>query len=77
MTDKERMDWLQKIAETGYCPGIIHDDNGGWAVTFSGVQSTPDKDGFFEAAFFIEGGDVYPTLREAIDAAYESEKGGE
>ena len=70
MTDKERLDWLQKKVETGACPGLINDDNGHWAVSFDGIQNVPDTDPCdIQTTFFVFARDWKDSIREAIDHA--------
>jgi len=30
---------LNKVADKGYCPALLFDDNGKWALAFDGAQS--------------------------------------
>lgn len=32
---------LEDLTERGYCPALVFDDNGHWAVTSDGTQNTP------------------------------------
>jgi len=32
---------LEELAKLGYCPNVLNDDNGHWAVTFDGYQNVP------------------------------------
>ena len=69
MNDTQRLDWLEKITEDGFCPAILNDDNGHWAVAFDGVQNVPmsDDTGDIYSTFFVEAKYWKPTIREAID----------
>lgn len=75
MTDKERLDWLEKRVETGACPGLINDDNGHWAVSFEGIQTiqfrnVPDTDPCdIQTTFFVFARAWKDSIREAIDFA--------
>ena len=42
MSDKYRLDWLESITREGACPALVNDDNGHWAVAFTGFQNVPD-----------------------------------
>ena len=76
MTDKERIDWLEKQVKKGRCPGLINDDNGHWAIAFEGIQNCPDTTDpcDISTSFFIEAGYWKDTIREAIDSAIEDEE---
>ena len=76
-TDKYRLDWLESITSKGACPGLIFDDNGHWAVAFTGFQNVPDGDRQedIQTTFFIEAERWKNSIREAID--YAMEEGGD
>jgi len=67
MTDKERLDWLEK--KDGY--GLISDDAGRWVVSGVGMQNVPNPDEAIDidTSFFIEAASWRPSVREAIDFA--------
>ena len=71
ITDKDRIDWLEKITEDGACPAVVNDDNGHWAVVFNGFQNVPDGDGpqDIQTTFFIKAGQWFDSIRDAIDNA--------
>lgn len=73
-TDTELLDWLQDHSID--CPGLINDDNGRWAVSFTGTQNVPMEDGPADiwTSYFVEKHEWKPTVREAIIAAIESEE---
>lgn len=82
MTDTERLDWLEAQTHAGMAPAIVYDDDGHWAVSFSGGSPCPrgDGDGYdedVELGTFVEVHEWRPTIREAIDYAIEQAKGGE
>lgn len=68
--DAVRLDWLEAMTHKGYCPAVVFDDDGHWAVLFDGVQSMPG-DGPPFATSFIAGDETqwHDSIREAIDAA--------
>jgi len=71
MTDKERIDWLQK---NNGC-ALVSDDQGHWAVVEDGFQSLssgPPDD--CSTTFFIKKAEWKTTVRKAIDSAMK-EKG--
>jgi len=72
MTDKERFDWLEIIASAGACPGLVHDDNGHWAVSITGMQNVPEgeKPSDISTSFFVEASEWRPSARDAVDAAF-------
>ena len=35
---------MEKMVENGYCPAILSDDNGHWALSLDGWQNVPDGD---------------------------------
>lgn len=72
MTDKERIDWLEK--QEGF--SLISDDAGRWAVVTSGMQNVPDSDELTDISttFWIEANEWKDSIREAIDSAIETYK---
>ena len=32
---------VEKLVNDGYCPGLIYDDNGHWALSLEGTQNVP------------------------------------
>jgi hypothetical protein len=70
MTDTERLDWMEKMADEGLCPAIVNDDNGHWAMVFDGTQNVPEGDGPQDIAtsFWVKADQWKPTFREAMDA---------
>ncbi len=61
--DYARIQFLVDATNKGYCPAILFDDNGNWAVTFDGWQESD----FY--ANTVDAGNWKPSLREAIDHA--------
>lgn len=66
-SDTDRLDWLAE--QDG--AAIISDDNGHWAVSFTGMQNVPvgDEPCDIDTTFFIEAREWHGSVREAIDAA--------
>jgi len=66
---------FQALSEIGYCPNLLNDDNGYWAVTFDGMQNirqTDDED--YTGSFYIEAKYWKETIREALIVALEEEE---
>lgn len=78
MTDKERIDWLEKQDGSG----VISDDNGRWAVPDSSFQNLTDSEGKFitdgpidiNVTFMVDASEWKCSIREAIDEAIRREK---
>ena len=47
---------LEKLVDDGYCPGLIYDDNGHWALSLEGTQNIPigPEPQDIATTFFIE-----------------------
>ncbi len=75
VTDKDRIDWLEDQAKHGACPGLINDDNGRWAVAFSGFQNAVcgKEAQDVQSTFFVEAKQWRRTIRQAIDAAMKAD----
>jgi hypothetical protein len=69
-TDGQMLDWLEAKTHEGYCPALVFDDDGHWAVMFDGVQSIP-VDGHPVVSTFLASSETpwRDTSREAIRAA--------
>ncbi len=68
------MDWLEEITHQGYAPNLVFDDDGHWAVSFSGYQPAPigDGEGFdgtVVIGVIIDVDSWKPTIAEAIEYA--------
>lgn len=70
MTDTERLDMMEKMADQGLAPAILNDDNGHWAMVFEGTAtiSGSDDPSDWSGAFVVEAKQWKSTFREAIDA---------
>lgn len=59
---------LSQLSLSGFCPSIISNDNGQWAVVFDGVQFSAVSE-FPEdaiASYYIDKKYWKPTVREAL-----------
>lgn len=65
---------LESLSELGYCPNLLNDDNGHWAVKFDGFQNVPisedPKD--ISTTCFIKAKDWKTSIYEALLWALES-----
>jgi hypothetical protein len=59
---------MQELSEIGYCPALLNDDDGRWAVTFDGFQTvvTGDEAQDVHANFFIEAKKWHTDIRQAL-----------
>jgi len=59
---------FESLAEIGYCPNLLNDDNGNWAVKFDGFQNVPmgDEPEDISTTFFIEAKDWKDSIYEAL-----------
>lgn len=57
---------LEWLVASGYCPTLIYDDNGFWAVSSFGMHNIRSDGGDFEFTEIIDGRFFKPTIREAI-----------
>jgi hypothetical protein len=74
-TDGKMLDWLEAKTHEGYCPALIFDDDGHWAVMFDGVQSTPgDGPPFATSHWAGDETQWFDSVREAIRAAMRNTK---
>ena len=73
-SDAELLDWLEAMTHKGFCPAVVFDDGGHWAVLFDGVQSLPG-DGSLTSSFFAGAGTAWSvSVRAAIRAAIAQER---
>lgn len=74
-TDTEMLNWLQ----TQFGVGLIHDDNGHWAVSTSGMQNVPEgpEPEFISSSFWVEPYEWKNSVREAIESAMKEEANNE
>ncbi len=62
---------MEKMVENGYCPAILFDDNGHWALSLEGWQNVPDGDEPQEivTTFLVEAAFWADTVPLAISRA--------
>jgi len=69
MTDTELLDFLEAKAKEGWCPCLLNDDAGHWAVVGDGVQNVPlDAPDDIATTFWVEKHQWKNTVREALEA---------
>ena len=59
---------FEELADIGYCPALLNDDSGRWAVVFDGAQTIADDDKATDisTSFFVEADDWKDTIRRAL-----------
>jgi len=62
---------LNKLADNGYCPALLFDDDGRWALSFTGTQPVnfESKPMSMYTTFFVETDDWKDTIEEAVEHA--------
>ena len=61
---------LENLAKLGYCPNLLNDDFGHWAVSFEGYQSLPvNPPDNLETSFYVEKRYWKLTILEALTYA--------
>lgn len=67
---------FQELSSIGYCPNLINDDDGRWAVAFDGIQDvvTGDNAEDINTSFFIEAKQWSPSITEALIIALTEDK---
>lgn len=70
---------VEEMADNGYCPALIFDDNGHWALTTDGVQTCPsgDEPEDISTTFFVTRDQWQDTATRAICMAWLKWKGVE
>lgn len=64
---------LNKLADSGYCPALLFDDDGRWALSFeANVQDKSETDQKY--IFYVESDDWKDTIEEAILYSIEKNK---
>ena len=60
--------WLvvEKLANEGFCPALIYDDDGSWTMAFDGIQNLPEDDEPLITSFCIEAKMIADTAPLAI-----------
>jgi hypothetical protein len=64
---------LNKLADSGYCPALLFDDDGKWALSFELTVQVENKTGE-KYIFHIDSDDWKDTIEEAVK--YSIEKNG-
>lgn len=65
---------FEYLSKIGYCPNLLNDDNGHWAVIFDGFQNVPigdDKEDICTTCF-IEAKKWKDSIYEALVCALEN-----
>lgn len=64
---------LEDLAKIGYCPNLMNDDNGHWAVKFDGFQNVPmgDEPDDIQSTCWIEKKCWKDSIYEALIFALE------
>lgn len=68
---------LETLAKMNYCPCLLNDDFGNWALVFDGYQSVPENPGEpdeLDSHFLVEKESWHPTIFEAIQYAIKTLK---
>ena len=75
MNDTDRINWLEKQTRKGACPALVYDDNGHWALSWTGMQNVVTGKNGKEVwtSFHVPAKDWKPTIRKAIDAAIKAD----
>jgi hypothetical protein len=65
---------FESLADIGYCPNLLNDDNGHWSVRFDGFQNVPTKDEpeDIHTTFFIKAKDWKESIYDALIWALEN-----
>ena len=60
--------WLvvEKMTEEGFCPALLYDDDGRWALSTDGIQNLPGKGEVLYTSFAIESDMLADTAPLAI-----------
>lgn len=60
-------DLLTLLSELGYCPNLLNDDGGRWALTSDVYQSVPEKyPSDIESSFYVKKEYWKKSIREAV-----------
>jgi hypothetical protein len=67
--DTELLDLLETKAKQGWCPCLLYDDNGHWAVAGDGTQNVPMDDApcDIQTTFWVEAHQWKNSVREALE----------
>ncbi len=66
---------LNELTEKGFCPALIFDDDGRWALVFDGAQNVnfTDEPQNMASTFFIEAEFWKDTIEEAVEYSIKKE----
>jgi len=64
---------FESLAELGYCPNLLNDDDGHWAVKFDGFQNVQmgDEPEDIATTCFVEAKDWKDSIYEALVSSLE------
>jgi hypothetical protein len=69
MTDTELIDFLEAKANEGYCPCLLNDDAGHWAISIEGAQNVPiNPPCDIQTTFWVEKQQWKNSIREALES---------
>lgn len=60
---------LNKLADRGYCPNLLFDDDGRWVLSFEGTQNVNFENSPIDMIItcFVESNDWKDTIEEAVE----------
>jgi hypothetical protein len=67
--DAERLRQFERWADDGFCPHLVFDDDGHWAVSFAGSGPSAQSDEITSHVAVVEPHEWSDSVGEAIDAA--------
>jgi hypothetical protein len=67
--DAERLRQFERWADDGFCPHLVFDDDGHWAVSFAGSGPCAQSDEITSHVAVVEPHEWSDSVGEAIDAA--------
>jgi hypothetical protein len=68
-TDTELLDLLEAKSQEGWCPCLVNDDAGHWAVVGDGMQNVPiNAPCDIQTTFFVKAHQWKNSVREALEA---------
>jgi hypothetical protein len=68
-SDAERLRQFERWADDGFCPHLVFDDDGHWAVSFAGSGPCAQSDEITSHVAVVEPHEWSDSVGEAIDAA--------
>ena len=66
---------MERLSEIGYCPDLLNDDNGHWAISFEGYQTVAlsDDPQDINTEHYILACQWKTTIKEALIYALEND----